>query len=88
VRFIFQDAWVRVCRCNIFGKNVEFDISLHGKNQDDFLRSFQRWQDGALIQDAFGWLNPNEREFLITGITPDHWDYLFREEDCGEEESL
>ena len=39
------------------------------------------WRDGALVQNAFPQLNPDEREFLITGMTPDIW-----EREMGEEE--
>ena len=38
---------------------------------------FVAWEKGALIQDAFPNLTPDEREFLKTGITPDEWDVMF-----------
>lgn len=31
------------------------------------------WQKGALIQDAMPQLDPDEREFVLTGICPDCW---------------
>jgi hypothetical protein len=31
------------------------------------------WFEGALIQDAFPTLSPDDREFIATGITPDEW---------------
>ena len=36
---------------------------------------------GKRIQDAFPNLSPDEREFLMTGITPQEWDELFGEEE-------
>ena len=36
------------------------------------------WRDGMLIQDAMPNLSADEREFLITGITPDEWDAEFK----------
>ena len=33
----------------------------------------ERWEGGALIQDVFPHLTPSEREFLISGVTPDEW---------------
>ena len=33
---------------------------------------------GIHIQDAAPFLNPDEREFLMTGITPDLWDKMFK----------
>ena len=35
------------------------------------------WLGGALIQDAMPHLDPDQREFLMTGITPDEWDEAF-----------
>ena len=32
------------------------------------------WMAGALIQNAFPTLSPEDREFIKTGITPDEWD--------------
>ena len=36
---------------------------------------------GAYIQDAFPFLTPEQREFLMTGITPGQWDLIFAEEE-------
>lgn len=35
------------------------------------------YNKGALIQDAFPFLSAAEREFLISGITPEEWDRMF-----------
>lgn len=35
----------------------------------------------VLIQDAFPELNEDEREFMLTGITPDEWNVLFNDRD-------
>ena len=35
------------------------------------------WLGGALIQDAMPHLDPDQREFLMTGITPAEWDEAF-----------
>ena len=32
---------------------------------------------GAFVQDAFPFLTANEREFLISGITPAQWKAIF-----------
>jgi hypothetical protein len=34
----------------------------------------EEWQNGALIQNVMPHLTPDEREFLITGITSESWD--------------
>jgi hypothetical protein len=41
------------------------------------------WQNGALIQNVFPDLTPDQREFLMTGITTEEWRDLFG---GGEEE--
>lgn len=39
-----------------------------------------RYNEGALIQDAFSNLTPGEREFLKTGYTEDDWRAMFSED--------
>ncbi len=39
-----------------------------------------QWQHGALIQDVMPELSPDEREFIMSGITPTEWDQLFADE--------
>lgn len=38
-----------------------------------------KWQAGALIQDVMPELNDEQREFLMTGITPREWQEQFGE---------
>lgn len=40
-----------------------------------------RWREGELIQVAMPDLTSSEREFLMTGITPEEWDTYFGEND-------
>lgn len=35
---------------------------------DSFIKNYNKWKDGALVQDAFPNFTPSQREFLITGI--------------------
>lgn len=35
--------------------------------------------NGGLIQDVFPELTPDERAFIMTGITPDEWEDMFDE---------
>lgn len=37
------------------------------------------WEGGKLIQDVFPHLNASEREFMMSGITPEEWDKMFKE---------
>ena len=45
---------------------------------------------GKIVQDAFPFLNADEREFLMTGLTPEEWEDLWGDEDEADinEESL
>jgi len=43
---------------------------------------FERWSNGSeAIQDALPYLSLGEREFLLTGLTPDKWDEMWKEPD-------
>lgn len=47
-----------------------------------------KWQSGSYIQDAMPHLSADDREFLISGITPDEWNKVFPEEEEDEVEDL
>lgn len=38
------------------------------------------WQTGTLIQIAMPHLSADERDFIMTGITPEEWDKLSNED--------
>jgi hypothetical protein len=38
------------------------------------------WNAGAMIQDAMPDVSADDREFLMTGITPEEWADTFRED--------
>tara|TARA_R110001592_G_C12955362_1_gene731788 strand:+ start:316 stop:513 length:198 start_codon:yes stop_codon:yes gene_type:complete len=38
------------------------------------------WQNGELAQNAMPNLSADEREFIMTGITPDEWASVFGED--------
>lgn len=35
------------------------------------------WQNGTLIQNAMPNISDDDREFLMTGLTPEDWDAMF-----------
>jgi hypothetical protein len=39
------------------------------------------WKGGLVIQKAMPHLTPDEREFLISGMTPEDWEATFGNED-------
>ena len=54
--------------CSISGEEHAIEVPAEG---------FTRWQSGMLIQVALPNLSPDDREFLISGMTPAEWDQLF-----------
>jgi hypothetical protein len=44
------------------------------------------WEAGGLIQEVFPHLTDDEREFIMTGITPEEWKEAFGEDDEPEED--
>ena len=34
------------------------------------------WEQGMLVQSAMPDLSPDEREFIMTGITPNEWEEM------------
>ena len=70
--------------CDLDGLPYTMDIP--ALTVELFDQGMEMRRQGALIQTAFWFLNADEREFLLTGITPDHWEKLFGppgEEDDG-----
>lgn len=42
---------------------------------------YAMWQKGyGSIQDMMPYLNDNDREFILSGITPGEWDSMFSEQ--------
>ena len=44
---------------------------------DATAEQLQAWRDGELIQNAMPNLSPDEREFMISGLTPVDWENIF-----------
>lgn len=57
--------------CAMSGTTNEMEVNITQEQLD-------KWQQGdELIQFALPHLSPDEREFLMTGMTPEVWDRLF-----------
>ena len=41
---------------------------------------YTAWEQGTLVQVAMPHLTPDEREFVMSGITPEEWAETFGEE--------
>ena len=49
---------------------------VHELDLDITTEQISRWDAGGLIQDVMPHLTPEEREFLMTGITEEEWDEM------------
>lgn len=63
----------------IVRKTSPFSGKVNKMNLPITLEQVTRWQGGELIQNAMPDLTPDQREFLITGITPKEWKETFGE---------
>ena len=54
---------------------------VHTREIDVTQEQLDDWQSGTLIQNAMPHLSADDREFIMTGITPEEWSMLFKEED-------
>ena len=77
-----ENGWKFHC-INVFtGMSVDFEIeAIDGGQICDPCQDAQDWANGKLIQDAFRYLYPAEREMLITGMLPEDWENM---DDLGE----
>jgi hypothetical protein len=49
----------------------------HTREIDVTQSQLDRWQAGELIQNVMPHLSPDDREFLMTGLTPEDWEEMF-----------
>ena len=64
-----NDNIVELTRQNMFGEEAS---RCFNAKWNEFVPNFQKWmRDEMLIQDAFPDFSADDREFIVTGITPD-----------------
>ena len=56
----------------------------HTMDIDVTLEQIVEWERGTLIQNAMPHLSMSEREFIMTGITPEEWDTNLTEKEAPE----
>jgi hypothetical protein len=61
----------------LVGKKSQLSGKSHEMEIDVSEKQITLWMEGALIQDVMPNLSPDEREFIMTGITPAEWDEAF-----------
>ena len=52
----------------------------------EFALGLQQWLRGALIQDVFPKASSEDREFIVSGLTPEVWDKIFGEAEYNDNE--
>jgi hypothetical protein len=52
-------------------------LSGHISSMDITLEQMASWEQGELVQNAMPNLSADEREFIMTGITPTEWNEMF-----------
>ena len=53
---------------------------LNCRDIDVTTNQIEAWENGALIQDVMPHITPEDREFILSGCTPEDFDTLFPEE--------
>lgn len=68
---------------HVNGNTMELPSVRTEEEQERFHQGHLAWQEGVLIQldRALGWLTIDEREFIISGYTPEEWDALWVDDD-------
>ena len=64
----------------LIAKTSSLTSKTHQMEIDVSDKQIALWMEGALIQDVMPNLSPDEREFIMTGITPAEWATTFGEE--------
>lgn len=54
---------------------------LHTREIDVTSEQIQAWANGKNIQEAMPLVPAAEREFILSGITPEEWDECFADDD-------
>jgi len=74
---IYQDETDPENRTILSHKGKKLSVKMP---MQELLRCWYDWQmRGLYVQDAFRNLTASEREFILTGITPEEWDAMFKE---------
>ena len=68
-----------------FTKKSMMSGKMHSVKMMVDMDDYAAWQNGQLIQNAMPYLSPDEREFLMTGITKEEWNTMFPPEAANDE---
>ena len=78
-RFAFTDRVSRTVSAD--GQDVTFSgecfFDNHPFSITTKLSDANRWIDGESIQNCFPYLSADDRQILLSGISPNHWNEMF-----------
>jgi hypothetical protein len=81
--FLIRITAMQITRTCMFNSEV-YTMDFPNMTEEQFSEGMKKWRGGALIQDAFGYLEPEEREFLMTGTPPYIWHKMFSDSDAND----
>ena len=64
---VFSPILKRECSMKMFTSKYEIALGMN------------KYNEGAMVQDAFPFLNIDEREFLMTGLDKENWERYWDE---------
>lgn len=64
-------------------RTSRFTRKVHTREIPVTEQQLEAWRQGMLIQNAMPHLSPEDREFIMTGVTPEEWKEVFG---AGEDE--
>lgn len=65
----------------IITRTSQISGKTHKREIDVTEDQLHRWHNGELIQNVMPNLSADDREFLMTGITPEEWEAMFGKEE-------
>ena len=65
--------------CHVTGKQYSVTVSRDG---------YYAWRQGRLIQDALPNVSKEDREFLISGTSPEGWREMFGSDESEDDEDM
>lgn len=76
-----HDEYIKSLRGIVITNRSQLTGVEHTRKINVSAKQIELWEGGALIQDVMPHLSDEDREFLMTGITPEEWDAHFGEEE-------
>lgn len=73
--------WVSCPQGCIVKRISPYDGKEYNINMDITQTQYTKWCNGELIQNAMPHLTPDEREFILTGLTAEQFNKLYGEEE-------